>query len=185
MTCRKLKILGLVFALSYALSALADFPQPIVEALKYLSQTTAAPSLTFIQDHDVKIIFKNMKELGPLYATNDALTVITEDDHQIIFVNSRHEKAPPQALAAVISHEILHSDRQNSLMEEMVAWTREAQTWEELQSKYPELKNIPIGKYPLVDRENAIVSLIQRHQLKIEIENNPTYQGLPLHSPGF
>lgn len=158
---------------------------PILQALAHLSQSTARGSVDHIVNRQVRILFKDMRELGKTYHNHDALTIITDNNEQMIFINAKHATAPPQALAALISHEVLHADRENSMQEETTAWNREGQTWQEMLAKFPELKQIRPGTFSLVDRENAIVVLQTQHRLHTEIQSNVAYQGLPAHSPGF
>lgn len=159
--------------------------QSLIQALGCLEQSSARPSVEFILTQGVKILFKDMKQIGKAYRDHDALTIITDSDQQIIFINAKHATAPPPALAALISHEVLHSDRNNSIHEEIVAWSRESRTWEEMRTRYPELAKIPTGKVPLIDRLNAVMVLEQQNKLKDEILTNVAYQGLPERSPGF
>jgi hypothetical protein len=158
----------------------------LLNALQLIQNTSASPLLeAHVSGGHLKIMFKPMLEFGPGYVGYDALTVISPTNQQIIYINSKHAAAPPQALAALISHEMMHDDRENSLQEEVHAWHREGQTWSELKALYPELKAIPAYRVSLVDRLNAICILAQRRQLSMQIENNIAYQGLPQHSPGF
>jgi hypothetical protein len=158
---------------------------PVIQALQILEYSSDKAAVDTIMDTGVRIMFKNMLEFGKLYQNNDALSIISNDGRHLIFINKKHYSAPPQALAATISHEVMHSDRENSIAEEFAAWTQEGKTWQEMLKRYPELQSIPVKTYPLVDRLNAIVLLIDHHQLEAEIRNNPVYKGLPEHSPGF
>jgi hypothetical protein len=159
--------------------------ESIIQALALMAQSSARDSVTHLMENDTKVFFKDMREMGKVHKNDDALSLITDDDRHIILINIKHQNAPPQALAALIVHEALHGDRDNSVHEEFIAWTREASMWKEMREKYPEIKNLPNYKIPLVDRENAIEVLLTRNQLRQQIEGNIAYQGLPPHSPGF
>ncbi len=159
--------------------------QGIIQALDALSQTSARESIDFMLENDVKILFKNMRELGNAYKNHDALTWISPAGQQIIFINQKHVVSPPQALAALISHEVMHNDGENSVQEEVMAWNQEGRIWKELLGLYPDLHHIKPRTIALVDRLNAILVLQGRDALHHEIENNVAYKGLPPRSPGF
>ncbi|MFA6990406.1 MAG: hypothetical protein WC197_10085, partial [Candidatus Gastranaerophilaceae bacterium] len=103
--------------------------------------------------------------------------------------NQKHSNAPPEALAALLSHEALHQDEYNSLNEETYAWTMEATVWHEILQKYPELKNNS-NFSELVNRENTLNKLLEvsnfsNKLIRNAVSTNPGYQGLPSKSPGF
>jgi hypothetical protein len=150
-----------------------------------LEQTTAGKSVDDILSRQVRIVYKDMKLVGKQFRNDDALSWLMEDGSQLIFINQKHQYAPPQALAAIISHEIMHNDEQNSLSEEIHGWQRELKTWKEVSAMYPELKTIPVGSIPLVDRLNALAVLEKQNKLTSTIREHPAYQGLPEHSRGF
>ena len=159
---------------------------PIIEALEILDHSPEKAIIPWMVSHDVRVLFKDMRlELGKAYMNHDALTIISNDDQQVIYINSKHMMAPPQALAALIRHEAMHDDRDNSLQEELTAWNKEGQTWQEMLTHYPELKQIPPHTVALVDRLNAINILQQQNRLQDQVFKNIAYQGLPEHSPGF
>ncbi len=184
-------ILGaIIFSAPAQAYTIADYyrctrDQPIIQAMEILERSPEKWVVKDMVESDTRVLFKNMQQLSQFYENDDALSVISNDGHHIIYINMKHYNAPPQALAATLSHEIMHSDRFNSIHEEMTAWTQEAKTWQEMLQEYPQLQQIPRGEYPLVDRLNAIEILIKEHKLEDEIRNNPVYKGLPEHSPGF
>jgi hypothetical protein len=157
----------------------------LVQALQHLSESTAHETTNKLVAHGTRLLFKDMREMGPLYRSHDAVTWVTHDGRQVIYINQRHQTAPPQALAALISHEALHDDPHNSLQEEYSAWQQEGRTWQDLCQRYPELKRIALKTIPLVDRLNAITLLMQQHRLEHEIRTNTAYRQLSEHSPGF
>lgn len=158
----------------------------LANALAILTQIEGETTMQSLQAHQAHIIFQDLKGFGPKYAGDDALTLVNDKTHQqVIYMSNRHEHAPYQALAALIHHESMHSDNTNSIQEELCAWTAEAQTWEAMQTTFPELKNIPTKDSPLIDRLNAIVILLNTNKLAAHIKQNPGYQGLPKVSPGF
>ena len=143
-------------------------------------------TLESLKAHQTHILFQTMAQLGPQYAGNDALSLVNQTTgQQIIYISHRHQTAPPQALAALIKHESMHHDIENSLLEEAAAWTEEGLMWARMKQQYPDLANIPIKMSPLVDRLNAILVLIQNDKLATEIVKNPAYKSLPMTSPCF
>ena len=104
-----------------------------------------------------------------------------------IYINPKHQAAPPAALAALLSHEALHQDEYNSLSEETFAWTMEAVVWIDLLEIYPECN---VESNALVKRENTLKKLFEKGNnspkyIKKSVYQNKGYQGLPLTSPGF
>ena len=135
----------------------------------------------------VKVEFKNLGEIRADYAQFDALGW-KKGKYLYIFINPKHQDAPPAALAALLSHEALHQDEYNSLAEEVYAWTMEATVWCELLKIYPESEDENL--HPLVNRENTLKKLFERgnytnQYIKKTVMSNPGYSSLPSTSPGF
>ena len=104
-----------------------------------------------------------------------------------IYINPKHEYAPPAALAALLAHEALHQDEYNSLSEEAYAWTMEATVWSELIKRYPEANALESA---LVTRENVLKQLLEKGNytnkyIKKAVYANEGYKNLPLTSPGY
>lgn len=138
----------------------------------------------------VKILFKNLSTISPQFASMDALGWQDENNNLIIFINNAHKDAPAEAIAALLSHESIHQDKQNSFAEETYGWTYEAEVWIQLKNKYPVLKNISPGEYPLVDRENLMEMLFRKGNfssklIEEKVRSNFSYKSLPETSPGF
>ncbi len=158
----------------------------ILQAFRLMESLPQAESaLTWIADKPVRILFKDMKTLHKGLSQYDALSWISNQGEQVIFINEKHRDAPPEALAAMLAHEALHNDGYNSLSEEVVGWRQEADVWTALKTKNPELAHLPAGKIPLVDRENRIAQEAQLGTLASFVRNNAGYRGLPESSPGF
>ena len=139
-----------------------------------------------ITQYPVKIQFKNLSEINEAYASFDAIGW-KKRGKLYIFINPKHEYAPPGALAALLSHEALHQDEYNSLSEETYAWTMEAVVWTEILKKYPESNNLDSS---LVTRENILKQLLEKGNytnkyIKKTVYANNGYKNLPLTSPGF
>ena len=134
----------------------------------------------------IKIEFKDLSELNEAYASFDAVGW-KKKNKLYIYINPKHESAPPGALAALLSHEALHQDEYSSLSEETYAWTMEAVVWTEILKQYPESNNLESS---LVTRENILKQLLEKGNytnkyIKKTVYSNEGYKNLPLTSPGF
>lgn len=139
-----------------------------------------------ITQYPVKIQFKDLSEIDQAYSSFDAIGW-KKRGKLYIFINPKHEYAPPGALAALLSHEALHQDEYNSLSEETYAWTMEAKVWSEILRKYPESNDLESS---LVTRENILKQLLEKGNytnkyIKKTVYANNGYKNLPLTSPGF
>ncbi len=134
----------------------------------------------------IKIEFKDLAELNQAYSSYDAVGW-KKKNKLYIYINPKHEYAPPAALAALLAHEALHQDEYNSLSEETYAWTMEANVWCEMLKRFPESNNL---ESPLVMRENVLKQLLEKGNftdkyIKKTVYTNEGYKNLPLTSPGF
>lgn len=134
----------------------------------------------------VKVMFKDLSELNEAYKTFDAIGW-KKKGKLYIYINPKHEYAPPGALAALLAHEAIHQDEYNSLSEETYAWTMEAIVWTEILKMYPESNNLESA---LVTRENILKQLLEKGNhtnkyIKKTVFANDGYKNLPLTSPGF
>lgn len=139
-----------------------------------------------ITQYPIKIEFRDLSEINEAYSTFDAVGW-KKKGKLYIYINPKHEYAPPGALAALLSHEALHQDEYNSLSEETYAWTLEATVWNEILKKYPESNNLESS---LVTRENILKQLLEKGNytnkyIKKTVYANQGYKNLPLTSPGF
>lgn len=159
--------------------------QQILDALKLLAGTRGESSLQHVVQRPVRIFFKNLGELNKQVKDFDALSWLSSNGQQVIFINIKHQNAPPAALAALIAHEAMHDDPQNSIQEETAAWQIEGLVWMELKERDPWLQTIPNGRSSLVDRLNRIESAYRQNTLASLVRDNPGYHGLPETSPGF
>ncbi len=134
----------------------------------------------------VKVMFKDLSEINEAYASFDAVGW-KKKGRLYVYINPKHEYAPPGALAALLAHEALHQDEYNSLSEETYAWTMEAIVWTEILKRYPESNNLESA---LVTRENVLKQLLEKGNhtnkyIKKTVFANEGYKNLPLTSPGF
>ena len=160
-------------------------------ALDMMKDTTANFSRKAILGYNltqkpIKIEFKDLSELNEAYSSFDAVGW-KKKNRLYIYINPKHEYAPPAALAALLSHEALHQDEYNSLSEETYAWTMEANVWCELLKLYPESNNV---ESPLVMRENILKQLLEKGNftnkyIKKTVYSNAGYKNLPITSHGF
>ena len=159
--------------------------ESIMKAFTLMGDGRGETSLDRIVNRPMRVIFKDMSTLHKALKNYDALSWISNQGEEVIFINEKHRNAPPEALAALISHEAMHDDEYNSLNEEVQSWRHEAVVWMELKAKNPVLANLPIGRYPLVDRENRIEAEYHKGNLEKFVRSSPGYQKLPETSPGY
>ncbi len=139
-----------------------------------------------VTQYPVQVMFKDLSEINEAYSTFDAIGW-KKRGKLYIYINPKHEYAPPGALAALLAHEAIHQDEYNSLSEETYAWTMEAIVWNEILKKYPESNNLESA---LVTRENILKQLLEKGNytnkyIKKTVFANNGYKNLPLTSPGF
>ncbi len=139
-----------------------------------------------LTEKPIKIEFRNLGEMSEKHASFDALGY-KRKDKLYIYINQKHEDAPPSALAALLAHEAIHQDEFNSLNEETYAWTMEAVVWHNLSQKFPDDAN---KMHPLVNRENTLKMLLQKGNytdkyIRKSVYSNPGYSNLNSRSPGF
>ena len=113
----------------------------------------------------VRIEFLELSTVKPQYANYDALGM-KKKGQLFIYINQKHQNAPAEALASLLSHEALHQDEYNSIKEETYAWTMEATTWAALSRKNPQAKNDKTSS--LVLRENMLLKKRNTNELIIQ-----------------
>lgn len=163
----------------------------VMEALELMKGTLGDFSRNAILGDNLtakkmKIEFKDLGQLNPSYKNFDALGW-KRSGKLTIYINQKHSDAPPEALAALLSHEALHQDELDSLNEETYAWTLEAAVWSQLVEKRPAAGN---KNHPLVFRENTLKQLFEKggytdKYIKKAVFSNPGYNNLPVRSPGY
>lgn len=139
-----------------------------------------------VTQYPVKVMFKDLSEVNEAYSTFDAIGW-KKKGKLYIYINPKHEYAPPGAIAALLAHEAIHQDEYNSLSEETYAWTMEAVVWTEILKMFPESNNLESA---LVTRENILKQLLEKGNhtnkyIKKTVYANEGYKNLPLTSPGF
>ena len=171
-------------------SAVTKDPQ-IIKALDLMDGTSASwAKRSILGNNDsglpMKVEFKNLAEISPEYATFDALGW-KKSKQLYIYVNEKHQNAPAEALASLLSHESVHQDSYCSLEEETYAWGYEADVWTQMKAKNPQLAQV---QCPLTERLNTLSKLFTAANnttgsIRNLVYSNPGYKGLPIHSPGF
>lgn len=139
-----------------------------------------------VTQYPFKVMFKDLSEINEAYSTFDAIGW-KKKGKLYIYINPKHEYAPPGAIAALLAHEAIHQDEYNSLSEETYAWTMEAVVWTEILKMFPESNNLEAA---LVTRENILKQLLEKGNytnkyIKKTVYANEGYKNLPLTSPGF
>ena len=137
----------------------------------------------------IKVEFKNLSQISPMYATFDALGW-KDGDQLYIYINNKHNNAPPEALASLLCHEAVHQDPFSSIEEETYGWGYEANAWIQMKERKPELNKLDPNEYALVRRLNTLESMFKaanytNSKIKESVSTNPGYKNLPLYSPGF
>lgn len=150
---------------------------------KYSKEAILGKNLT---NREVKIEFMNLSLINPMYMNFDALGW-KKKKNLYIYINEKHKDAPVEALSAILAHEAIHQDEENSLNEETYAWTLEAAVWTQLSEDNPKLEKI---SHPLVERENVIKKLFVKGNYTSEyihkfVVTNKGYKNLPERSLGF
>ena len=163
----------------------------IMDALEILKNTMGSYSYQAIMgdnltEKKIKIEMKDLSQIHPNYRDFDALGW-KKSERLFIYVNQKHEDAPPEALAALLGHEALHQDEFNSINEETYAWTYEAAIYTQLTKKDQNLVEI---QHPLITRENTLRKLFIKGNYTSEyirkaVKSNKGYANLPSRSPGF
>lgn len=163
----------------------------IIYAVELLSSTPGEFSRNAILGKNltlkpIKIEFRNLSEMSEKHASFDALGY-KRKNRLYIYINEKHQDAPPSALAALLAHEAIHQDEFNSLNEETYAWTLEAVVWHNLSKKFPEDAK---KMHPLVNRENTLKMLLEKGNytdkyIRKSVYSNPGYSNLNSRSPGF
>lgn len=165
--------------------------EAIIDALEILKNTHGVYSYKAIMGENltgkkIKIEMKDLSEINPNYRDFDALGW-KKNERLFIYVNRKHNDAPPEALAALLAHEALHQDEFNSINEETYAWTYEASIFTKFAQKDASLLEI---HHPLITRENTLRKLFIKGNYTSEyirkaVKSNKGYATLPSRSPGF
>jgi hypothetical protein len=159
---------------------------PLIQAIQSLWRSGEHACVNALLGKPVKLVIKPLETLDPSLKNYDALSWISPQGEQFIFVSERHRNAPPPALAALIGHEVLHEDEQNSVAEEISGWTMEAQLWHRMKAFYPGIETSSNAtNSPLVTRLNQLDTMWQQGTLAAFVRQHPAYRKLGQTSPGF
>ena len=163
----------------------------IMDALEILKNTMGEYSYKAIMGNNItgkkiKIELKDLSTISPNYKDFDALGW-KKSGRLFIYINEKHNDAPPEALAALLGHEALHQDEFNSINEETYAWTFEAAIFTQLAKKDSKILEV---NHPLITRENTLRKLFIKgnytsQYIRKAVKSNKGYTNLPSRSPGF
>ncbi len=163
----------------------------VMQALEMMKGTIADFSYNAIMGNNlthskINIKFRNLAEIKPEYESFDALGWKSKGK-LYIYLNMKHQDAPPEAIAAVLAHEAIHQDEFASLNEETYAWTLEAATWMQLSEGNDFATS---SGSALVQREEMLKKLFIKGNytdkyIKKAVWTNPGYANMPSRSPGF
>lgn len=163
----------------------------VMQALEMMKGTIADFSYNAIMGNNlthskVNIKFRNLAEIKSEYESFDALGWKSKGK-LYIYINQKHQEAPPEALAALLAHEAIHQDEFSSLNEETYAWTLEAATWMQLTENNDFATS---SGSSLVEREEMLKKLFIKGNytdkyIKKAVWTNPGYANMPSRSPGF
>lgn len=167
----------------------------IIETLELLAKTNNQEILAQIFGENqtkapVKIMFRDLAQISYDCRNFDALTCVDRNGNLYILINIKHKDAPIEAIACLLSHEVIHQDTISSINEETQGWINEAKTWISMKKLNPELKNINSDNCALVKRLNKIEEMYANANYTPEIiqqvvMSNYGYQNLSMNSPGF
>ena len=137
----------------------------------------------------IKIEFRDLSKISPIYSNFDALGW-KDGDQLYIYLSNIHKNAPIQALGSILCHEAIHQDEYSSIQEETYGWAYEAIVWMEMKRKNPSLVNASPIEYPLVNRLNTLENMYKKanntdKEIERAVSTNPGYRNLPEVSPGF
>lgn len=187
--------------------------RPILDALAWLSETPYAATVTRLKRNNARVIFKDLRTLDKAVANFDAVSWLSAKGDWVVFINVTHQNAPPMALAALIAHESMHDDVENSLAEEVAGWRQEATVWQYARRVYPAMAALKAstavpentiksinhtkskksavdtlesaGGSMLVARLERIRQALESNTLESLVRGNPGYTGLKETSVGF
>ena len=132
----------------------------ILSAVKIMKDTPANASYKRILGNNptkrpIRIEFKNLASIDKSYGKYDGLGW-KERGTLYIYVSDKHQDAPKEALACLISGLAVHVDDDDSINEEIFAWALEGVMWNKFLKENPDLASNPSR---LVERENNIEAL--------------------------
>lgn len=138
----------------------------------------------------VRVKFANLSVISPDFMNADAVTIIGSDGRMTIYIDKVLSNSPPEAIACLLEHETTHSDAKSSIEEEVVAWTKEATTWNYFTRKNSSLAKLNETQYQLINRLNYLSDLYKEAgntsvEIRKEILSNGMYTDLAMHSDKY
>lgn len=163
----------------------------ILNAVKIMKDTPANASYKRILGNNptkrpIKIEFKNLASIDKSYGKYDGLGW-KEKGTLYIYVSDKHQNAPKEALASLLSGLAVHVDDDDSINEEIFAWALEGVMWNKFLKENPDLA---IDPSKLVERENNIEALYSASPSDVSyirelIEKNNGYLRFKPQSKGY
>jgi hypothetical protein len=160
----------------------------LLKAMALMNTTSGGQdSLKLMQQKQTRVLFRDLSVFGKTIAQYDALAWMSNTGAVVLLLNQKHQHAPPEALAALIAHEAMHCDGENSKQEEVEAWNREGEVWQAL---YPSFMQ-SASRYkkedaaPLLHRLNTLLAKQENGQLDEFVRNHEAYKALGDSSAGF
>ncbi len=124
----------------------------------------------------IRVMFRELEVYG--MGNCEAVTLPTKAGGVVIYINKKHEDAPPEAIACLIAHESQHSALAGTMQEEIRAWIQEVTTWNAFLRQN---KDLAYTKSPLTKRLNYLGRLYNtdgQKQIEAVIAKQPIYAGL-------
>ena len=130
----------------------------IIDAMELMKKSPAIGSYEMIMGDNykgepIRVGFENLGEIRKKYTNFDAINK-QKRGKLYIYVDKRHQAAPPEAIAALVSGMPVHlGDKKDSVNEEAYAWSVEAVVWSYLLKKNPDVVK---QRSRLVNREEIL-----------------------------
>lgn len=164
----------------------------VVEALNLLKNSNASWVVDTVKGNNltgkkIRIKFTNLALLSPEYSNYNALACKNSSGKLYVLIDSSHRNAPAEAIASLLSHEVIHQDEISSMEEETQGWMNETTTWMEMKTISPQVACINCD---LVKRLNTLENMYKsagntNAQIKLAVIENEGYNELAMTSPGF
>jgi hypothetical protein len=128
----------------------------IISALEVLQEAGATDVFERLDESDAKIIFYDLSLMSYSYAKDYAITSTDEYGDNYILINERYRNAPKEAIACLIAHESVHMLPKADFNEEVRAFKKEAETWDNISWRCLNLTNLDENTSRLIKRLNSL-----------------------------
>lgn len=164
----------------------------IIEAIGLMKHSPARESYNIILGQNstnkpIKIMFMDLSKLNFQYATYDAVGWL-RSNRLYIYVNTKHNNAPPEALCALLAGRAINQDPYDSKNEEVYIGTLEAVTWDYFLQQNSVLATSNASL--VTNRENQLNQLWNKSNADVSclektVRASGAYRNLKDESPGF